>query len=183
MTASAHPPAAHCDTLTTPDGAFSVIATSSAVLASGWTDDVEALRALIHPDLQPDELIAVTDRSADDELTALVQARAAVHAYYDADFAAVAQVPVVQKSGPYRQSAWEALRSVAPGAPQSYTELAAHSGRPAAVRAAAAACAFNAAALFVPCHRVLRSDGSLGGFRYGVDLKQRLLDREAASAS
>jgi methylated-DNA-[protein]-cysteine S-methyltransferase len=49
------------------------------------------------------------------------------------------------------------------------------------VRAAAGACAANAAALFVPCHRVVRTDGGLGGFRYGVALKQRLLEREAAT--
>ena len=47
------------------------------------------------------------------------------------------------------------------------------------VRAAASSCARNAAALFVPCHRVLRSDGTLGGFRYGLEIKQSLLNREA----
>ena len=49
---------------------------------------------------------------------------------------------------------------------------------PAAVRAAAAACAYNAAALFVPCHRILRTDGTLGGFRWGLPVKQWLLDHE-----
>lgn len=62
---------------------------------------------------------------------------------------------------------------------QSYTELAAKAGRPRAVRAAAAACARNPAALFVPCHRVLRSDGSLGGFRWGLPAKRWLLDYES----
>ena len=51
-------------------------------------------------------------------------------------------------------------------------------GRPAAIRAAAQACARNAAALFVPCHRVLRTDGSLGGFRWGLDVKKWLLAHE-----
>ncbi|MFP5311092.1 MAG: methylated-DNA--[protein]-cysteine S-methyltransferase, partial [Actinomycetes bacterium] len=53
-------------------------------------------------------------------------------------------------------------------------------GNPRAVRAAASACAFNAAALFVPCHRVIRTDGSLGGFRWGLRIKESLLAREAA---
>jgi methylated-DNA-[protein]-cysteine S-methyltransferase len=53
-------------------------------------------------------------------------------------------------------------------------------GRPAAVRAAASVCARNAAALFVPCHRVLRSDGSMGGFAWGTAVKERLLARESA---
>ena len=70
--------------------------------------------------------------------------------------------------------------SPAAGAPVSYTEYAAKSGRPAAVRAAASACARNAAAMFVPCHRVLRNDGSLGGFRWGLPVKRWLLDHETA---
>ena len=78
---------------------------------------------------------------------------------------------------------WDVLRHVAAGRPITYTEFAARAGSPAAVRSAADACARNAVALFVPCHRVLRSDGTLGGFRYGLDLKQRLLEREAAVAA
>ncbi|MDN5746930.1 MAG: tryptophan 2,3-dioxygenase family protein, partial [Pseudonocardia sp.] len=76
-------------------------------------------------------------------------------------------------------NAWDVLRTVPAGAPVTYTEYAAKSGRPAAVRAAASACARNAAALFVPCHRVLRSDGTLGGFRWGVDVKRKLLAHES----
>ena len=63
-------------------------------------------------------------------------------------------VPVRQRSGAFLEHAWDVLRTVPAGAPVTYTEYAAKSGRPAAVRAAAAACARNAAALFVPCHRV-----------------------------
>jgi methylated-DNA-[protein]-cysteine S-methyltransferase len=66
------------------------------------------------------------------------------------------------------------------GAPVTYAELAAKAGRPAAVRAAAGACGSNAAALFVPCHRVLRTGGALGGFRWGLDVKRWLLDHEAS---
>jgi methylated-DNA-[protein]-cysteine S-methyltransferase len=66
------------------------------------------------------------------------------------------------------------------GEPVTYTGFADLAGRPAAVRAAAMACARNAAALFVPCHRVLRLDGSLGGFRWGIPVKRWLLDHEAA---
>jgi methylated-DNA-[protein]-cysteine S-methyltransferase len=62
----------------------------------------------------------------------------------------------------------------------TYTGFAALAGRPLAVRAAAAACARNAAAPFVPCHRVLRTDGTLGGYRWGLPVKRRLLDHEAA---
>jgi len=84
-------------------------------------------------------------------------------------------VPVRQRSGAFLEHAWDVLRTMPAGAPVSYTEYAAKSGRPAAVRAAASACARNATALFVPCHRVLRNDGSLGGFRWGLPVKRWLL--------
>ena len=63
----------------------------------------------------------------------------------------------------------------------TYAAFAAALGRPSAVRAAASICARNAPALFVPCHRVLRGDGTMGGFAWGVDVKRRLLEREAAA--
>ena len=88
-------------------------------------------------------------------------------------------MPVRQRSGEFLEHAWDVLRTVPAGAPVTYTEYAAKSGRPAAVRAAASACARNAAALFVPCHRVLRTDGTLGGFRWGLEVKRRLLAHEA----
>lgn len=176
--------AASCQT---PDGVFTVLASESAVLASGWTDDAEQLLALIHPtlrgplqegQLQEGQLLERTEPRP----KVLIQALEAVQAYYDGDHTAIAGVPVSQRSGPFRQSAWDVLRSVAPGSALTYTEYAAQAGSPGAVRAAASACAMNAAALFVPCHRVLRADGSLGGFRYGLGLKQSLLAREAAAS-
>ena len=104
---------------------------------------------------------------------------AAITRYHDGDLGAVDDVPVRQRSGAFLEHAWDVLRTVPAGAPVSYTEYAAKAGRPAAVRAAASACARNAAALFVPCHRVLRNDGSLGGFRWGLPVKRWLLDHEA----
>ena len=86
---------------------------------------------------------------------------------------------VRQASGPFRVHAWEVLQTVEPGAPMTYLQYAERAGNPAAIRAAAGACAKNAAALFVPCHRIIRTDGTLGGFRWGLAVKQRLLDREA----
>ena len=76
------------------------------------------------------------------------------------------------------QHAWDVLRTVQAGAPVTYSEYASMSGRPAAVRAAASACARNSAALFVPCHRVIRIGGNLGGFRWGLDVKRWLLAHE-----
>lgn len=169
-------------TISTPDGPFTIIVsdaagtdTVGAVLASGWTDDAAALSALIHPSLRP-SAIGSPDSCCSSPI--LRQALAAVRAYYDGDLAAPGAVAVIQHSGPFRQHAWNVLRTVPPGQTWTYTQYAAESGRPVAVRAAADACAKNAAALFVPCHRILRTDGALGGFRYGLDIKQSLLDRE-----
>jgi methylated-DNA-[protein]-cysteine S-methyltransferase len=157
--------------LDTPVGPFTVVLDGDgAVLASGWTADQSALLALVHPSLRP---VRTRERA---DLGPVTQA---VHAYLAGDLAAIDAVPVRQRSGDFLSHAWDVLRQVPPGAPLSYTEFAAKAGRPAAVRAAAAACARNAAALFVPCHRVLRSDGKLGGFRWGLDVKRWLLAHEA----
>jgi methylated-DNA-[protein]-cysteine S-methyltransferase len=63
----------------------------------------------------------------------------------------------------------------------TYSEFAELAGRPAAVRAAASACARNAAALFVPCHRIVRTDGGLGGYRYGLEIKRWLRAHEGVT--
>lgn len=167
----------HATTLTTPDGPFSILAADDAVLASGWTEDLAALLALVHPTLRgPGRTDPPAPSSAPEGV--LEEAAAAVAAYYDGDHDAPGRVPVRQASGPFRAHAWDVLRKVKAGERLTYTQYATRAGRPAAVRAAAGACAMNAAALFVPCHRILRTDGSLGGFRYGLPVKQSLLTRE-----
>jgi methylated-DNA-[protein]-cysteine S-methyltransferase len=160
-------------TLDTPFGPFTaVVDDDGAVLASGWTDTPDTLLPLVHPTLRP----ASVERGRPGAVGE------AVRAYHEGELSAIDAVPVRQRSGPFREHAWDVLRAVPAGAPVTYTEYAAKAGRPSAVRAAAAACARNAAALFVPCHRVLRLDGSLGGFRWGLPVKQRLLAHEAPRA-
>lgn len=156
-------------TMSTPDGPFTIIARDGAVLASGWTDVPGELTGQIHPELLPAEYEPATD---------LGTISAAVQDFYAGNPRAAMEVPVLQKSGPFRGHAWDVLRTVEPGHPVTYTEYAELSGNVKAVRAAASACAFNAAALFVPCHRVIRTDGSLGGFRWGLAIKESLLARE-----
>jgi methylated-DNA-[protein]-cysteine S-methyltransferase len=157
-------------TLSTPDGPFTVIARDGTVLASGWTAEPAELTGQMHPLLRPSDCAAVRDMGPVSE---------AIEAYYAGDPDPAMQVPVLQKSGPFRSHAWDVLRTVSPGKPVTYTQYAMLSGNPRAVRAAASACAFNAAALFVPCHRVIRTDGTLGGFRWGLAIKESLLAREA----
>ena len=78
----------------------------------------------------------------------------------------------------FQRRVWLALREIAPGSTASYGEIAARIGSPRAARAVAQACASNVLAVAVPCHRVVRSDGQLGGYRWGSERKRRLLERE-----
>lgn len=168
-------------TTPTPDGPFTVVTDDVAVLASGWTEDLGSLIDLIHPELRP-RIDDVDLTGTPSPSSTLERAAEAVIAYYDGDLTAPDRIAVLQRSGPFRHHAWDVLRGVTPGERITYTQYAARAGRPAAVRAAAGACAMNAAALFVPCHRVLRTDGTLGGFRYGLGVKASLLDRETTAS-
>jgi methylated-DNA-[protein]-cysteine S-methyltransferase len=166
-------------TVATPVGPFTVIVADPAgeatpeVLASGWTADPADLLPLINPALRPADprpvrrIEAVTDR---------------ILAYHEGELDAVDDVPVHQRGGEFLAQAWQLLRALPPGAPVTYPELAAKAGRPGAVRAAGSACSRNAAALFVPCHRVVPAGGGVGGFRWGPDIKRWLLQHEAAAA-
>jgi AraC family transcriptional regulator of adaptative response/methylated-DNA-[protein]-cysteine methyltransferase len=79
----------------------------------------------------------------------------------------------------FQQRVWQALRAIPPGVTASYTDIARAIGQPSATRAVAAACAANSIAVAIPCHRVLRADGGLSGYRWGIARKRALLDREA----
>lgn len=90
------------------------------------------------------------------------------------------QLPLDVRGTVFQQQVWEALRSIRRGETRTYAELAAQIGRPRAVRAVAAACAANPVALAIPCHRVIRTDGSLAGYYWGgPEIKRALLEREA----
>ena len=146
-----------------------VVDDDGLVLASGWTDDLEGLLALVHADIRPGD----PDRRAD-----LGAVTAAVTAFHEGDPAPAAAVPVRQISGPAMTAIWDQLRAVPPGVPTTYGELAAAAGHPRGHRLAARACVRNAATLFVPCHRVVRRGGGLGGYRWGLEIKDRLLAME-----
>jgi methylated-DNA-[protein]-cysteine S-methyltransferase len=107
------------------------------------------------------------------------QVAEAVARYADGEPDALGSVPVAQPGGPFQQRAWAAMRAIPAGSTLTYAGLALAAGSPAAVRAAGSACARNLVAPFVPCHRVLRSGGALGGYYYGVDVKRALLAHEA----
>jgi AraC family transcriptional regulator of adaptative response/methylated-DNA-[protein]-cysteine methyltransferase len=92
----------------------------------------------------------------------------------------VAQPIAIDAGGTaFQRSVWAALGEIPAGSTASYTDIARRLGRPSAVRAVAGACAANPLAVVVPCHRAVRSDGTLAGYRWGIERKRALLSREA----
>lgn len=159
-------------TLDTPVGPFTVVVgRTGAVRAAGFTTDVPVLMSLVHPVLlepaEPGDPGEVGD---------------AVRAYLDGDLTAIDAIPVEQHTaGEFMRTAWRVMRDIKPGSPVTYTGFAELAGRPLAVRGAASACARNPVALFTPCHRVLRTDGTLGGYRWGLHVKEWLLKFESGA--
>jgi AraC family transcriptional regulator of adaptative response/methylated-DNA-[protein]-cysteine methyltransferase len=92
-------------------------------------------------------------------------------------------LPLDIRGTAFQARVWRALQKIPLGKTASYTEIAAALGQPKAVRAVAQACAANKLALIVPCHRVIRSDGQLGGYRWGLERKRALLDRERVAVA
>jgi AraC family transcriptional regulator of adaptative response/methylated-DNA-[protein]-cysteine methyltransferase len=88
-------------------------------------------------------------------------------------------LPLDIRGTAFQQRVWQALRELPAGSRASYSEIAERLGMPRAVRAVAGACAANALAVAIPCHRVVRSDGGLSGYRWGIDRKRALLERES----
>lgn len=95
--------------------------------------------------------------------------------------AASLDLPLDMRGTPFQRRVWEALRQIPAGTTATYRQIAETVGMPMAVRAVATACAANHLAVAVPCHRVVRMDGSLGGYRWGIERKQELLSRERAA--
>lgn len=91
-------------------------------------------------------------------------------------------LPVDVQATAFQRQVWEALRAIPPGSTRSYQEVARAVGRPRTARAVARACAANPVALVIPCHRVVRSDGAQGGYRWGIERKAALLEQERAVA-
>lgn len=90
-------------------------------------------------------------------------------------------LPLDVRGTAFQQRVWQALREVPAGDTASYTDIAQRIGKPGAVRAVAQACAANMLAVAIPCHRVVRNDGGLSGYRWGVERKRALLEREASA--
>jgi len=154
-------------------GPLVVIADGAVVVAAGFGTLAE-IASRLPADLAARELRARRDLGA---------VTAAVRAYQRGDMKALDAVPVRQDGAAFTQEVWRVMREIPAGQRWTYAELATKAGRPGAARAVGNACAANLAAPFVPCHRVVRSSGGLGGYAYGLAVKESLLAHEAAATA
>jgi AraC family transcriptional regulator, regulatory protein of adaptative response / methylated-DNA-[protein]-cysteine methyltransferase len=150
-------------------GLVLVGATAKGVCAIILGDDPKTLQTELW-DMFPNAELTRGDR----EFQNLV---AKVIAFVDAPSGNL-DLPLDVQGTAFQHRVWDALRRIPPGATATYTEIADRIGAPKAVRAVARACATNKISLAIPCHRVVRSDGSLAGYRWGVERKRALLDKE-----
>ncbi len=155
-------------------GAILVAATARGVCAVTLGDDPEALLRELQDRFARAELVG-----ADAEFERVM---AQVVAYVD-DPRLGLELPIDVRGTAFQQRVWRALRKIGPGSTASYAEIAARIGRPGAARAVARACASNPVALAIPCHRVVRTDGALSGYRWGIERKRVLLERERAATA
>lgn len=156
-------------------GAILVAATAQGVCAILLGDDADALVRDVQDRFPGADFIG-GDREFEQWMAHVV---GLVDAGGDAD-AMAAALPLDIRGTAFQQRVWEALRAIPPGSTASYTQIAERLGLPRAARAVAQACAANALAVAIPCHRVVRSDGALSGYRWGIERKRRLLEREGA---
>ena len=121
------------------------------------------------------------DGCADDTPALSQPARAiadALRRYFEGDISAIDAIELDLRGTAFQRAVWQAIREIPAGRTASYRAIAQAVGRPAAVRAVGTATGRNPAGIAVPCHRVVRSDGSLGGYGGGLDRKQWFLDHE-----
>lgn len=154
-------------------GALLMAATGRGVCFAQFGEDPEALLGQLRGEF-PNAALIASDAQEAPELDAWITALDA----HLADGSPRPELPLDLHGTAFQMKVWRFLLSVGEGEVISYGELAREIERPRAARAVAAACAANRVAVLVPCHRVLRGDGDLGGYRWGLDRKRKLLDAE-----
>lgn len=147
-----------------------VAATSKGICAIAFDDSSERLMVQLRADF-PKAQLCEGDRTFKGWVEQVIGLIEAPQQTVD--------LPLDIQGTAFQQQVWQALRAIAPGTTVSYAEIAKRIGKPKAVRAVANACANNQLAVVIPCHRVVGSDGSLRGYRWGRDRKQALLNKEA----
>jgi AraC family transcriptional regulator of adaptative response/methylated-DNA-[protein]-cysteine methyltransferase len=156
-------------------GKVLVAATARGVCAVKLGDHASALERDLAEEYPRAELVRA--RGSDDEFSAWVDA---IVRYVDGSGDSPS-MPVDVQATAFQWRVWRALQAIPRGETRSYTAVAKAIGKPNAVRAVASACASNRVAMVIPCHRVVRSDGALSGYRWGPERKRKLLERERAA--
>lgn len=155
-------------------GSILVAATDRGVCATSLGDDPDALARELQDRFPNAEIVG--DDPAFDALVARVVG------VVEAPGVAL-DLPLDVRGTAFQHRVWRALRDIRAGSTATYADIARRIGAPRAVRAVAQACAANPIAIAIPCHRVVRTDGSLSGYRWGVERKRTLLDRESGRSS
>jgi AraC family transcriptional regulator of adaptative response/methylated-DNA-[protein]-cysteine methyltransferase len=166
--------AIHYTAVPTSLGLLLVAVTERGVCSVSLGDDEASLVAALRSEFPAAELVRATD--AQDRLVDTVVAHVEGKA-------SAAELPLDVKATAFQWQVWRALQRIPEGATRSYQAIAQELGRPTAARAVARACASNRIAVLIPCHRVVRGDGGLGGYRWGIARKAALLAREGTRDS
>ena len=153
-----------------PIGLLYLIADQQILLAAGFTG-FEDLIPRLSPEDSIREIKLVTEIPVISEL---------ISDYFNGDTSALNSIKVRQPGAPFYQSVWKEMRKVPVGKTWSYSDLAKRAGSASAFRAVGSACSSNLIAAIVPCHRIVKSGGSLGNYAYGVEVKEWLLKHEGA---
>lgn len=160
----------------TPGGPLAVLLDGHVVVAAGFVVDPTSLRPRLEPGLRGRTVVAAAGGAMASDGVAAVTG--ALERWLDGDLHALDVVPTRQPGTAFRRAVWAALSEIPAGSTAPYGAIAAALGSPGATRAVGSACGANLIAPFVPCHRAVRADGSLGGYAYGLDVKRWLIGHE-----
>jgi AraC family transcriptional regulator, regulatory protein of adaptative response / methylated-DNA-[protein]-cysteine methyltransferase len=160
----------------TPIGQMLLAATERGICAVRFGDSPAMLERELRAEY-PKAEIARSDRKLKDHVKAL---REIILGNSTRRGNSTSSLPLDIRATAFQRRVWEELKAIPRGATKSYSKIAADIGHPTAARAVARACASNPVAVAIPCHRVVREDGAMGGYRWGVDRKKKLLALEAA---
>jgi len=154
----------------TPIGHLYLIADKQILLAAGFSGFDDLIPRLSPADCgreieQVNEIPVISELISD---------------YFSGDVSSLNSIKVRQPGAPFYQSVWKEMRKIPVGKTWSYSDLAKRAGSAGAVRAVGSACSTNLIAAIVPCHRIVKSGGSLGNYAYGVEVKEWLLKHEGA---
>lgn len=155
-------------TAQTPDGDFTIIIDGKDVARTSGFGDIETLAARLPEELQGAIIEPILDHAY----------KKYIDEYYEGNPTALDNIPRGQDGSEFQKAVWKAIDTISYGSTVSYKQLAENSGNPAAIRAAGTICGLNRLILLIPCHRVLKSDGSIGSYLYGPEIKASLLKRE-----